>query len=39
MSLEASREEMDARLDKHMNKQNKQLTELIERIEDQVSPV
>ena len=37
MSMEATREEMDRRLDKHMNKQNAQLIELMEKIENQVS--
>ncbi len=34
--LEASREEMERRMDKHMNRQNKQLLELMEKLEEQV---
>ena len=37
ISAEASREEMERRLDKHMNKQNTQLNELMEKLEAQVS--
>ena len=37
ISAEASREEIERRLDKHMNKQNTQLNELMEKLEAQVS--